>query len=373
MLWTLSALIESETPTAEKDRLDEMGDWMATWARDLGAEVVVYEQSKVGNIVECRWNHDLPGKAIVICCHMDTVHPLGSVDSRPTRTVDDFLYGVGAYDMKAGITVVQTVLQALDSLGQMPQRPLTLLLTSDEEVGSPQSRPIIESVTDPDKTALALVMEPGPAEDTLVTERKGVGIFTMIALGRSSHAGSAPYAGVNAIEEIAYQVGNITQLSNRELGTTVLPTVIQGGTKHNVVPEECQLTINVRVRYRSEATRVLEGLQEISQESHRDDALLYLTGDFKRPPMEHDQTMTETVKTLRELAPFPIHEYSKGGGSDGNFTAALGVPTLDGLGPTGGGAHSDDERVYLPSMPRRAALLASILCNWPHGLHEVKN
>lgn len=366
MVWTLSALIESETPTSEKSRLDEMGEWMQTWANDLGAEVVVHNQAKVGNIIECRWNHHLPGKAIVICCHMDTVHPLGSVDNRPTRSVGDYLYGVGAYDMKAGITIAQTVLQALYSHDAMPPRPVTLLLTSDEEVGSPASRPIIESVANPHNTALALIMEPGPDRDTLVTERKGVGIFTMIALGRSSHAGSDPYAGVNAIEEIAYQVGNITRLSDREHGTTVLPTIIQGGTKHNVVPEECQLTINVRVRYRSEAQRVLEGLQAISQESHRDDALLYLTGDFKRPPMEHDQTMTDTVETLRRFAPFPIHEYSKGGGSDGNFTAALGVPTLDGLGPTGGGAHTDDERVFLPSMPRRAALLASILCNWPN-------
>lgn len=365
MAWTLSALVESETPTSEKARLDEMGEWMTTWATDLGAEVIVHDQTKVGNIIECRWNHHFDEKGIVICCHMDTVHPLGSVDERPTRTVDDFMYGVGAYDMKAGITVAQTVLQALVSFDEMPARPVTLLLTSDEEVGSPQSRAIIESVANPENTALALIMEPGPDQDTIVTERKGVGIFTMIALGRSSHAGTNPYAGVNAIEEIAYQVGAITQLSNRELGTTVLPTIIEGGTKHNVVPDECHLTINVRVRYRREATRVLESLQALSQQSHSADALLYLTGDFKRPPMEHDDVMTDTVEILRQIAPFPIHEFSKGGGSDGNFTAALGVPTLDGLGPTGGGAHSDDERVYLPSLPRRAALLASILCNWP--------
>lgn len=363
MLWTLSGLIETETPTAEKARLDELGTWMATWAQDLGAETIIHREAKVGNIVECRWHHTSTTKPIVICCHMDTVHPLGSIDQRPTRTEGDYLFGVGAYDMKGGITVAQTVIQDLIERNTMPKRPLTLLLTSDEEVGSPQSRPVIETICK--DAALVLVMEPGPAKDTIVSERKGVGIFTMIALGRASHAGSNPDAGINAIEEMAHQISNITALSQRELGTTVIPTIIQGGTKHNVIPDECQLTINVRVRYRREADRVLHALQAVSHQANHADALLYLTGDFKRPPMEHDDIMATTVATLQRIAPFTIEEFSKGGGSDGNFTAAMGVPTLDGLGPTGGGAHSDDERVYIPSIPRRAALLAAILREWP--------
>ena len=131
------------------------------------------------------------------------------------------------------------------------------------------------------------------------------------------------------------------------------------------IPEECNVTINVRVKYRREATRVLNALQAISHQPHLHDALLYLTGDFKRPPMEHNTVMENTIETLQKISPFKIQEFSKGGGSDGNFTAALDIPTIDGLGPTGGGAHSDEEYVNVSSMPRRAALLASILREWP--------
>lgn len=364
MIWTLSGLIETETPTSEKAAIDELGNWMATWADDLGARVTVHEQSAVGNIIECRFNPDAPGKPIIISTHMDTVHPLGTVDERPSYTEGDRLFGPGSYDMKAGITVAQTVLQELVRLDQMPSRPIVLLLVSDEEIGSPHSRAVTESVAR--DAALMLVMEPGPGEDMIVTERKGVGIFKMVALGRASHAGSAPEKGVNAIVEMAHQIGNITALTNWELGTTVIPTMISGGTTHNMIPDECDITINVRVRYQREAERVSAALNAISQQNHLLDSLLYLTGSFTRPPMEHNDLMCQTVETLRRVVPIEIEEVSKGGGSDGNFTAAMGIPTLDGLGPTGGGAHSEDEHVYLPSIPKRAALLAYILCSWPH-------
>lgn len=363
MLWKLQGLIEFETPSSEKQQIDDLGDWMATWADDLGATVQVHPLTDVGNAIECRWNDHFEASPLIICCHMDTVHPLGSVDAYPTRSVGDYLYGMGAYDMKAGIVLAQSVIEDLLARDAMPQRPVVLLLTGDEEIGSVHSRPLIEKIAR--GAGLVMIMEPGPDIDTVVTERKGVGIFTLTALGRSSHAGSAPERGINAVVELAHQIGKITTLNDSTLGTTVNPTMIQGGTKHNVIPEECNVTINVRVRYQSEASRVVMELDRISHQPHLKDALLYLTGDFKRPPMEHGPLMAQTVATLQSIAPFPIAEFSKGGGSDGNFTAAIGVPTLDGLGPTGGGAHSDDERVYIPSLPRRAALLEAILTRWP--------
>lgn len=363
MVWTLSGLIETETPTSDKSALDELADWMATWAEDLGAEVVVHEEITVGNIVECRWNTHKDSKPLVICCHMDTVHPIGSVDTRPTRTDGDNLFGVGSYDMKGGITVAQTVIQELIKENQLPERPITLLFTSDEEVGSPRSREIIQTVAK--DSGLVLIMEPGPNENTIVTERKGVGIFQMVALGRSSHSGSDPRDGVNAIVEMAHQIGKITALTDWEQGTTVIPTIISGGTTHNVIPDECNITINARVRYKREADRVTMALNQIATEPRLKESLLYLTGGFIRPPMEHNELMVKTFETLRQFLP-QVEEFAKGGGSDGNFTAAMGIPTLDGLGPTGGGAHSEDEFVYLPSLPKRAALLASILCCWPH-------
>lgn len=362
MIWTLSGLIESETPTSEKAAIDELADWLAIWARGLDtSDVIVHEQKSVGNFVECRWNQHHPGKPILICCHMDTVHPVGSVEKRPTRTEEDILYGVGASDMKGGITVVQTVLQDLFYQKELPKRPITVLFTSDEEVGSPHSREVIERLAR--ESGLALIMEPATDPETIVTERKGVGIFQMVALGRESHSGSNPEEGVNAIVEMASQIGRITALSDANLGTTVNPTVIRGGTTHNVIPGECDITINARARFKSEAERVSKALSEFR--ATLPDALLFTTGGFIRPPMEHTPIMEQTFATLQKITPFPLKEIAKGGGSDGNFTAALGIPTIDGLGPSGGGAHSDDEHVYIPSLPQRAALLASILCYWP--------
>lgn len=364
MQWTLSGLIESETPTNDKEAIDELANWLAIWANSLQASrVKVHDQKIVGNFVECHWNEDAPGKAILICCHLDTVHPIGSVEKRPTRVEGDLLYGVGAYDMKGGITLVQTVLQDLQQQNELPHRPITVLFTSDEEIGSPQSREVIEKLAK--KSGLALVMEPATAPNTIVTERKGVGIFQMVALGREAHSGSNPDEGVNAIVEMASQINRITTLSDAKLGTTVNPTVIRGGTTHNVIPGECDITINARVRYQSEADRVHKALSELSYQPTLPDALLFTSGGFIRPPMEHTLLMQETFAILQKISPIPLQEIAKGGGSDGNFTAALGIPTIDGLGPSGGGAHSDDEHVNLPSMATRAALLASILCNWP--------
>ncbi|MBI5931523.1 MAG: M20 family metallopeptidase [Chloroflexi bacterium] len=364
MVWTLSGLIESETPTADKAAIDELGDWLSIWAKGLDASsVTIHEQKSVGNFVECRWNQDLPGKPILICCHMDTVHPKGSVEKRPTRTEGDILYGVGAYDMKGGITLVQTVLQDLFYQKGLLERPITVLFTSDEEIGSLYSREVIERLAL--ESGLVLVMEPATDPETIVTERKGVGIFQMVALGRESHSGSNPEEGVNAIVEMASQIGRITALSDLKLGTTVNPTVIHGGTTHNVIPGECDITINARVRYKTEVDRVTKALSELSRHPTLPNALLFTTGGFIRPPMEHTSISEETFATLQKISPIPLKEIAKGGGSDGNFTAALGVPTIDGLGPSGGGAHSDDEHVYIPSLPQRAALLASILCYWP--------
>ncbi|MCB9436684.1 MAG: M20/M25/M40 family metallo-hydrolase [Anaerolineales bacterium] len=363
MVWTLSGLIEAETPTSAKSAIDELVGWLQTWAEDLGAVTTIHEQTAVGNFLECRWNADLPTPPILILCHLDTVHPLGTLDARPAYTEGDYLYGPGSYDMKGGITIAQTVLQELVKYQRLPQRPIILFFNSDEEIGSPHSRSHIEQVAQ--GTALALVMEPAPAPNTVVTERKGVGIFQMVALGKAAHSGSNPDDGVNAIEEIAHQIGKVSALSDRTLGTTVIPTIIHGGTTHNVIPDECDITINVRVRYQYEADRVLTSLNNLSNEAYLPEALLYITGGFTRPPMEHNTLMEQTVATARRVVPLPIEEFSKGGGSDGNFTAAMGIPTLDGLGPLGGGAHSEDERVFIPSLVDRATLLAYLICNWP--------
>lgn len=363
MSWRLSSLVESETPTHEKAAVDALGNWLGAWAQDNGAEVKLHHQAIVGDVVECRWNTAAPGKPILLCCHMDTVHPLGTVEKRPTRIEEDILYGVGAYDMKAGIAIVQTVIEELHKTQQMPHRPLILLLVSDEEIGSPYSRPITEKLAL--ESGLALVFEFCNYAEALVTERKGVGIFQLTALGRESHSGSAPDDGVNAIEEIAHHISKIRALSDPNKGTNVNPTIIRGGTAHNVIPGECDLVVNVRVRYHSEAERVYQALEAIADgEKLLPESELILTGEYMRPPMERDDLMQATFAELQRVSGEVLGEEGRGGGSDGSFSAALGVPTLDGLGASGEGAHTAHEQVFLPSLPRRAALLASVLTGW---------
>ena len=365
MVWRLSTFVEIETPTSEKQAVDEAMRDLADWGEDVGAEVSFHQQSMVGDFVECRWNHDAPGKPILICCHVDTVHPLGTIDERPTRVEGDILYGAGAFDMKAGIIVVQIVIEELQALGQFPKRPLTVLFTSDEEIGSPYSRRLIEQRAR--ESGLVLVYEFCNYTEDVVTARKGVGIFQVTALGREAHSGGAAHEGINAIVELAHHIDEICGLADEQKGTQVHPTIIEGGTRHNVIPGDCTVTINVRVQYRSEADRIDQQLSALVEKpGHLDGAELILTGEFKRPPMEHDAAMDVAFKTLLDVTGAFLGEEARGEASDANFSASVGTPTFCGMGPAGEGAHAEHEQVYLPSMPRRAALLASILCDWPH-------
>jgi glutamate carboxypeptidase len=363
MIWRLSSLVESETPTHEKAEVDQVMRWLAAWGAGQQAQVKVHPQPIVGDFVECRWNVASPANPILICCHVDTVHPLGSVQKHPTRIEEDVLFGMGAYDMKGSIVMVQTVIEELHKLGRFPPRPITLLLTTDEEIGSPYSRPLIEKLAR--SAELVLVTEFSDYEERIVSSRKGVGIFQVTVIGREAHSGSAPHDGVNAIVEMAHLVDQVVALSDPSQGTLLTPAVIRGGTRHNVIPGECDLVINVRVQYRKEAERVEQALNDlVDSPSFLRGAEKILTGEFMRPPMERDPMMAATVEKFAQLTGQPLGESFRGGGSDASFSAALGVPTLDGLGPSGEGAHAAHEQVYLPSLPRRAALLAAVLTRW---------
>jgi glutamate carboxypeptidase len=363
MAWRLSALVELESPTDDKAAVDTLGASLAAWADDHGAQVQVHRQHVVGDFIEARWNADLPGPPLLFLCHMDTVHPLGSVEKRPTRIEDEVLYGVGAYDMKASFVILQTIIEELPKLGQFPARPIMALFTSDEEIGSPYSRPLIEKLAC--QAELALVMEFCNYQESIVTARKGVGIFQITALGREAHSGSNPEGGVNAIAALAPQVERVMALARPELGTSINPAIMRGGTRHNVIPGECDLVISARVKYHSEAHRLEQELEALTETAPRPDgAELILTGEFMRPPMERDDRMIATYERLKAITGAQLGEEARGGGSDGCFSAALGIPTLDGLGASGEGAHAEHEQVYLPSLANRAALLSLLLGAW---------
>jgi glutamate carboxypeptidase len=292
---------------------------------------------------------------------MDTVWDLGAVAERPVRVEEGKLFGPGAYDMKGGITNMLWAMRALRALDLVPDRRITVLITSDEEIGSETSRPIIKAeALDHD---VVFVLEPaqGPA-GSYKTWRKGVGNFQVSVSGRASHAGGDHEKGINAIEELAHQILTIQGFTDYEVGTTFNVGVVEGGSRANVVPAQATAQVDVRVMSAEEAGHVEERMAGLQPQMPG--TTVTVTGGVERPPMVRTPQIValfERARTLAEALGIELTEAGTGGGSDGNFTAALGVPTLDGMGVVGGGAHAADEQVVISSLPERAAVLAAML------------
>lgn len=300
------------------------------------------------------------GHAVALC-HYDTVWPLGTLERIPFSVDREVIArGPGCFDMKGGIVVLYFALQALRAHGLEPKHTLTVLFTSDEEVGSPSSRALIEESAR--GAALAYVLESPLPGGTLKTARKGTGDYFLKITGRAAHAGVEPQMGISAISELAHQTLALHALNDYVVGTTVNVGVVHGGTRPNVVAAEAEAKVDVRVPSLAEADRIdtaIRGLQP-----KLPGAQLHIDGGLNRPPMERSAAMAALFEKARANAAamgVELQEGSTGGGSDGNFTAAMGVPTLDGLGPEGEGAHAAHEHVLTESLPRRAALLAGLL------------
>jgi glutamate carboxypeptidase len=297
----------------------------------------------------------------VALCHYDTVWPLGTLQRIPFSVdADGIARGPGCFDMKGGIVVLFFALQALRTRGLQPARRLEVLFTSDEEVGSPTSRPLIEHTAD--GAAVAYVLESPLPGGTLKTARKGTGDFVVRITGRAAHAGVEPQKGISATGELAHQILALHALNDYAVGTTVNVGVVHGGTRPNVVAAEAEAHVDIRVETLAEAVRIEAAIRGLR--THLPGVVLGIDGGLNRPPMERSAAMGALFEQARRNAAamgVELHEGSTGGGSDGNFTAAMGVPTLDGLGPEGEGAHAAHEHVDTESFPRRVALLAGLL------------
>lgn len=357
MLADLIKLIDLESPTLHKASVDALGAVLADELRDLGATVEVVPKQEVGDILRARWN---PGPGgVVILSHMDTVWALGTVADRPTRVEGNRVYGVGAMDMKGGIVIALWALRALRALDLFPAQPISYMLNSDEETGSLHSTAEIEA--EALSHNVVFVTEP-PQDGKYKTERKGVSHYSITAKGRASHAGADHARGINAIEEMARQVLAVQAMTDYAIGTTANVGVITGGTRANVVPAEARVEINVRARSRANAQAIHE--QIMSLQAHHPEAQLVIEGGVGVPPMERSPEIAALFKRAQSLAAdmgIAIDEGSTGGGSDGNKTAALGVPTLDGMGIVGDGGHAVTEYGEIDSLPERAAIMAALL------------
>ncbi len=362
MVAELQALVQIESPTRDKVAVDALGAVVAEQARALGATVTVEQRSERGDHLVAHWNGAATGRQILLLCHMDTVWPLGTLAEQPIRIVDGRFYGPGSYDMKAGIVIALTAIRGLRALGTWPDRPITILFTSDEELGSRTSRALIEDQAR--RSALVLVMEPALASGALKTSRKGTGWFVVTARGVAAHAGGSHDEGVNAIEELAHQILALQRMTDYERGTTVNVGRVLGGERSNVVPEQATLWVDLRVTDQDEGQRMLTRI--LGLEPHVPGAALHVRGKLSRPPMPRDDVMAATFQRAASIAAEmgqTLTEGGTGGASDANF-AALGAPTLDGLGAVGNGAHARHEHVLIYSLPERAALLAALLTRW---------
>ncbi len=362
MLALIGELVSQETPSSDKARLDAFAELLAERLRIAGAQVKIIPSAERGNHVHATFatpDVDPTAKPGLILCHFDTVWAVGTLAARPFQVVDGKAYGPGIFDMQSSLVLVEYALHAIRELQLSLPRPITILFTSDEEVGSRTSRALIE--TEAERSAYALVMESPLPGGLLKTARKGIGAWELTVTGRAAHAGIEPEKGISAIQELAHQILALHALTDMSLGSTVNVGVVQGGTVSNVVAARAQAEIDVRAWTQAEADRLataINGLRAVTP-----GAEVTVEGGWNRPPLEERVTLPifAQAQTIGATLGLSLAAGSTGGGSDGNLTGALGVPTLDGLGVPGAGAHADHEHIEVDKIAERAALLTALL------------
>ena len=362
MLDLLRRMVELESPSDNKAALDRLGKFLGGEFFRLGSQVTFSPQTHAGNHLKA----EFPGagaKPVLLLGHFDTVWSMGTLAVMPFRVAGGRVYGPGVLDMKAGIVMMMFALRALRSVNHQAHRPVTVLLDTDEEVGSTTGRPVIEATAR--ECEAVLVLEPAQGlSGCLKTARKGVGDFTIHVTGRAAHAGVDFERGRSAVVELARQIIEVTKFTDLSRGITVNPGVIHGGTRTNVVAAEASVEVDIRIARASDAGELekkFAGLRPFDA-----DCSLKVTGGVNRPPMERTEGTVRLFRLAQEQGKklgLDLNEASTGGGSDGNFTSALGLPTLDGLGGVGEGAHANHESIVLEELPRRTALLASLIAS----------
>jgi glutamate carboxypeptidase len=358
----IRTLVECESPTDDAAAVNRCADLFADSVTDI-AKVKSVAGGKYGRHLVCDFN--LPGKRkdglVLGLGHTDTVYPLGILKSMPWREAEGRYWGPGVLDMKAGVAFLVFAMRALRDLDLPVKRRVRLLLVSEEEVGSPVSRPLTEKTAR--EASAVLVLEPGTGlTGKLKTARKGIGRYQISITGHAAHAGVDFAQGASAILELAHQIQTLAQFTDLAKGTTVNPGVIRGGTKSNVIPALAQSDVDVRVVKLKDFHKLDKQLRALKPVNKR--CTIEITGGLNRPPMERTSAIAALFKLAQKLARelgLEIEESATGGGSDGNFTAALGIPTLDGLGAVGEGAHAPHESILINRIADRTALLAKLV------------
>ncbi len=354
-------LVEAESPSDDKAAVDACVALAATECRTLSGRVKLHRQRAFGDVLEARFGPRSKAgaeKSVLLLGHLDTVWPLGTLKTMPCRVRDGRLWGPGTLDMKAGVAMALTAVEMLTE-AQLLEREVVLLLNSEEEVGSPVSRPITERLAR--ECAAVYVLEPAQGL-AYKTARKGTGNWRIDVKGVAAHAGVDFAKGASAVRELARVVETVSGWTDLKRGLTVSVGVVGGGTKSNVVPAEAWAEVDVRIARKGDGARMERRFAGLKARDKR--CGLTVTGGINRPPMERTRGTVKLFERARALAAdlgLALEEAATGGASDGNFTSAMGVPTLDGMGAVGEGAHASHEHVVVEHLATRTALLAGML------------
>ena len=357
---TVRNLVEIESPSDNKQAVDRVAALLAGRFEGLGGHAKFHRVPNFGDHLQVDFAGKR-GKPVLLLGHYDTVYPLGTLASMPCRATADRLCGPGVLDMKSGIAMMLAVIEGLLAWhGELP-RPITVLLVSDEEVGSDSSRHVTESLAK--KSEAVLVLEPSYGlQGAVKTARKGVGEYTLKVTGMAAHSGLDFEKGQSAILELARQIPVISKLTDLKRGITLNVGLVRGGTRVNVIPGEATATLDVRIARMQDASGIDRKLRSLKPFNRK--CKLEIKGGVNRPPMERTAGVAALFKKASEIAKqlgWKLGEAAVGGGSDGNFTAGLGIPTLDGLGGVGDGAHAPHEFIVVSELPRRTALVAALI------------
>jgi len=360
MVASAQEMVLRESPSNDKAACDELCAHLAGEFECLGGEVKVHGQPAAGNHLQVNFAGARSQAPILLLGHYDTVYQLGTLNKMRCEERDGRLYGPGIFDMKAGIVQMMFALWALRETAGAPPRPVKVLLVSDEEVGSATSRDITEKLAS--KCAAVLVCEPSGPGGALKTARKGVGSFTLTVTGKAAHSGLDFEKGHSAILELAHQIQAISRMTDLKRGITLNVGTVRGGTRINVVADEAVAELDLRVASKQHGAQMERRVHKLRPVNPS--CKVEIAGGINRPPLERSPQVAALFKLAQQIARelgFRLREVAVGGGSDGNFTAGIGIPTLDGLGAVGDGAHAAHEHIVTAELPRRAALLAGLM------------
>jgi glutamate carboxypeptidase len=360
MVQTVREFVAIESPSDNKLAADRMGALLAARFEALGGRAHVHRAEEFADSVQIDFAGHEQVPPVLLLGHFDTVYPLGTLATMPCHVAGGRLHGPGVLDMKSGVALMLYAIEALQAWHAGLPRPVTVFLVSDEEVGSYSSRKITEALAT--ESAAVLVLEPAGPRGAVKTARKGVGEYTLNVKGVAAHAGLDPGKGHSAIVELARQITAVSKMNDLRRGLSVNPGVIYGGTRTNVIAAQATAEIDVRIKHPKQAATLDRKFRALKPFDKR--CQLHVKGGINRMPMERNAGVVALYKKAQAIAKqidWKLQEAAVGGGSDGNFTAGMGIPTLDGMGGVGDGAHALHENIVISELPRRALLLAGMI------------